>query len=160
MRISTKGDYATRALQDLAFHYGSGPIPIEKIAGRQSLPVRYLEQLLLTLKRAGLLQSKRGVNGGYSLAKSPDQITLGEILRSVDGPIEPIYCLGEAPRDQCAQETACALREVWGEVHRAVTEIVDRTTLQDVCDRSRAMAAPPEGQNVSPPTEPAAQRPL
>ena len=99
MRISTKGDYATRALQDLALHYDQGPIPIEKVASRQGLPVRYLEQLLLTLKRAGLLLSKRGVNGGYSLARPPSQITLGEVLRAVEGPIEAIYCVGDPPRD-------------------------------------------------------------
>ncbi len=138
MRISTRGDYATRALQDLALHYGTGPVPIERIAERQSLPVRYLEQLLLTLKRAGLLHSKRGVSGGYSLAKPPDQITLGEILRAVDGPFEPIYCLEEGPRDSCDQEAACALRDVWGDVQRAVAAIVDHTTLRDVCDRRRA----------------------
>jgi Rrf2 family protein len=153
MRISTKGDYATRALQDLTLHYGSGPIPIEKVAERQHLPVRYLEQLLLTLKRAGLLQSKRGVNGGYTLAKPPDQITLGQILRAVDGPVEPIYCLEEASRDRCGQEAACVLREVWAEVHRAVANIVDRTTLQDVCDRSRAAAARVESPSVAPPSE-------
>ncbi len=138
MRISTKGDYATRALQDLALHYAEGPIPIEKIATRQALPVRYLEQLLLTLKRAGFLLSKRGVNGGYSLAKPPAQITLGEVLRAVDGPIEPIYCLGDSPRQECARESDCALREIWAEVNTAVSAIVDRTTLQDVCDRGRA----------------------
>ena len=143
MRISTKGDYATRALQDLALHYDEGPIPIEKIAGRQALPVRYLEQLLLTLKRAGFLLSKRGVNGGYSLAKPPGQITLGEILRAVDGPIEPIYCVGEPPRQECAREPDCVLREVWADVNKAVSAIVDRTTLQDVCDRLRAVSAQP-----------------
>jgi Rrf2 family protein len=143
MRISTKGDYATRALQDLALHYAEGPIPIEKIAGRQALPVRYLEQLLLTLKRAGFLLSKRGVNGGYSLAKPPAQITLGEILRAVDGPIEPIYCVGEPPRQECAREPDCVLREVWADVNKAVSAIVDRTTLQDVCDRLRAVNAQP-----------------
>ena len=148
MRISTKGDYATRALHDLAQNYGSGPIPIEKIAGRQSLPVRYLEQLLLVLKRAGLLQSKRGVNGGYSLAKPPDQITLGQILRAVDGPVEPIYCLAEGSRDECTEAAACVLREVWGEVHRAVTDIVDRTTLRDLCERSRATAARSEADRI------------
>jgi len=141
MRISTKGDYATRALQDLALHYNEGPIPIEKIAARQALPVRYLEQLLLTLKRAGFLLSKRGVNGGYSLAKPPAQITLGEILRAVDGPIEPIYCVAEPPRQECAREPDCVLREVWSEVNKAVSTIIDHTTLQDVCDRLRAVSA-------------------
>jgi Rrf2 family protein len=138
MKISTKGDYATRALQDLALHYDQGPIPIEKIASRQGLPVRYLEQLLLTLKRAGFLLSKRGVNGGYSLAKPPTQITLGAILRTVDGPIESIYCVGDPPRQECAHETECVLRGVWTDVSQAISAIVDHTTLQDLCDRMRA----------------------
>ncbi len=154
MRISTKGDYATRALQDLALHYDRGPIPIEKIASRQGLPVRYLEQLLLNLKRSGFLLSKRGVNGGYSLAKAPGQITLGDILRAVDGPIEPIYCLTQSPREECAYETDCVLRDVWADVNRAVSAIVDRTTLQDLCDRigsksvRPAMAETPEPVHV------------
>jgi len=143
MRISTKGDYATRALQDLALHYDQGPIPIEKVASRQGLPVRYLEQLLLTLKRAGLLLSKRGVNGGYSLARPPSQITLGEVLRAVEGPIEAIYCVGDPPRDQCAYETGCVLREVWTRVSQAVSAIVDGTTLQDLCERAKAVGGRP-----------------
>jgi Rrf2 family protein len=143
MRISTKGDYATRALQDLALHYDQGPIPIEKVASRQGLPVRYLEQLLLTLKRAGLLLSKRGVNGGYSLARPPAQITLGEVLRAVDGPIAAIYCVGDPPRDQCAYETECVLREVWTRVSHAVAAIVDHTTLADLCERAKAVAGRP-----------------
>jgi Rrf2 family protein len=143
MRISTKGDYATRALQDLALHHDQGPIPIEKVASRQGLPVRYLEQLLLTLKRVGLLQSKRGVNGGYSLARPPSQITLGEILRAVEGPIDAIYCVGDPPRDQCAFETECVLREVWTRVSQAVSAIVDHTTLADLCERAKAVAGRP-----------------
>src|SRR5512143_3807606 len=141
MRISTRGDYATRALQDLALHYDQGPIAIEKIATRQGLPVRYLEQLLLTLKRAGFLLSKRGVNGGYSLAKPPARITLGEILRTVDGPIEAIYCVDQP--QECARGSDCVLRDVWSEVGRAVSAIVDHTTLQDLCDRLRQKASEP-----------------
>ena len=153
MRITTKGDYATRALRDLALHYGSGPIPIDQIAVRQSLPVRYLEQLLLTLRRAGILQSKRGVKGGYTLAKPPAEITLGAILRAVDGPVEPISCLAEAPRKPCPREAVCALRGVWSDIHRAVAAIVDHTTLQDICDPSQAVAAGPDDQQIFPPTE-------
>lgn len=137
MKISTKGDYATRALQDLALRYDEGPVPIEAIAERQALPARYLEQLLLTLKRAGFLASKRGVNGGYYLAKPPREITLGQIIRAVDGPIAPIFCVTEPPREQCTQESFCALREVWGEVRDAVSAIVDHTTLADICERIR-----------------------
>jgi Rrf2 family protein len=153
MRITTKGDYATRALRDLALHYGSGPIPIDQIAVRQSLPVRYLEQLLLTLRRAGILQSKRGVKGGYTLAKPPAEITLGAILQAVDGPVEPISCLAEAPRKPCPREAVCALRGVWSDIHRAVAAIVDHTTLQDICDPSQAVAAGPDDQQLFPPTE-------
>ncbi len=138
MKISTKGDYATRALQDLAMHYDKGHISIETIAQRQALPARYLEQLLLALKRAGFLASKRGVNGGYYLAKPPREITLGQIIRAVDGPIAPIFCVTEAPREQCSQETLCALRDVWAEVRDAVSAIVDHTTLADICERIRA----------------------
>jgi len=86
MKITTKGDYATRALQELAMHYNKGPLRIEEIAQRQDIPVRYLEQLLLILKRAGYLESKRGVRGGYALARAPHQITLGEIIRLMEGP--------------------------------------------------------------------------
>ena len=154
MRITTKGDYATRALRDLALHYGSGPIPIDQIAVRQGLPVRYLEQLLLTLRRVGILQSKRGMKGGYTLAKPPAEITLGAILRAVDGPVEPISCLAEAPRKPCPREAVCALRGVWSDVHRAVAAIVDHTTLQDICDPSQAVAAGPDDHQIFPPTEP------
>ena len=138
MRISTKGDYATRALQDLALHYNEGPVPIEAIAQRQALPARYLEQLLLALKRAGFLVSKRGVNGGYYLAKPPREITLGQILRAVDGPVVPIFCVAETPQERCSQETFCVLRDVWAEVRDAVSTIVDHTTLADICDRIRS----------------------
>ena len=140
MRISTKGDYATRALQDLALHYDKGPVPIEAIARRQALPVRYLEQLLLNLKRAGFLGSKRGVNGGYYLAKAPREITLGQILRVVDGPIVPIFCVDDPPREHCDQEQGCVLRDVWSNVREAVSAIVDHTTLEDICERIRSKA--------------------
>jgi Rrf2 family protein len=100
-----------------------------------------LEQLLLTLKRAGFVESKRGVKGGYFLAKPPREVTLGQILRTVDGPLAPIFCVGETPRDHCSQESLCALRDVWAEVRDAVSAIVDRTTLADICDQIRAKLA-------------------
>lgn len=138
MKVSTKGDYATRALQDLAIHYDQGPIPTEAIARRQGLPVRYLEQVLLGLKRAGLLSSRRGVNGGYYLAKPPGEITIGQILRVVDGPVAPIYCVTSGQREVCPREGACALQDLWGEVRDAVSKIVDSTTLEDIGRRVRA----------------------
>ncbi len=143
MRISTKGDYATRALQDLALRYSQGPVPIETIAQRQVLPARYLEQLLLALKRAGFVASKRGVNGGYYLAKPPREITLGQIIRTVDGPIAPIFCVAETSQEPCAQETLCVLREVWTEARDAMAAIVDNTTLADICERIQARTVVP-----------------
>ncbi len=137
MRISTKGDYATRALQDLALHYDRGPIQIEEIAKRQHLPVRYLEQILLGLKRAGLLQSKRGVSGGYYLAKHPREITIGAIIRAMEGPIVPIFCVGSGKRDVCIEEPHCCLRDIWADVRDAVEGILDRTTLEDLCRQIR-----------------------
>lgn len=138
MVVSAKGDYATRALQDLAIHYDQGPVQIEGIARRQGLPVRYLEQVLLMLKRAGFLRSKRGVNGGYSLAKPPREITLGEVLRAVDGPATPIFCVTAGHRERCPKEGMCALQDVWAEVRDAVSKIVDTTTLEDISRRLRA----------------------
>lgn len=133
MRISTKGDYATRAMQDLALHYDQGPIQIEEIARRQHLPARYLEQILLSLKRAGFLQSKRGVSGGYYLAKHPREITMGGIIRSMEGPIIPIFCVGSGKREVCVEEPHCSLRDIWADVRDAVVKIVDQTTLEDLC---------------------------
>lgn len=140
MKISTKGDYATRALQDLALHYNEGPVRAEGIARRQRLPLRYMEQLLLLLKRHGYVASKRGVRGGYYLAKPPGQITLGEVIRAMDGTLAPIFCVTEWPRDVCSQEPHCVLREVWAEVYMAVSRIVDTTTLEDICKRIRGQA--------------------
>src|SRR4029453_1276184 len=93
MRISAKGEYAIKAMLDLAMHRGRTLVPIQEIAGRQGIPQRYLEQVLLALKRTGLLTSKRGATGGYHLTKLPEDITIGAILRAVDGgsaPLDPI----------------------------------------------------------------------
>jgi len=137
MKISTKGDYATRAMQDLALHYDQGAIQIEEIAKRQHLPVRYLEQILLNLKRAGFLESKRGVRGGYYLAKHPREITVGAIIRTMEGPILPIFCVGPDKREICIEEAHCSLRDIWAEVRNAVLRIVDHTSLEDLCQQIR-----------------------
>ena len=135
MKISSKGDYATRAMQDLALNYGKGPIQIEDIAQRQHLPVRYLEQILLSLKRAGFLESKRGVSGGYYLAKHPREITMGAIISAMEGPIIPIFCVGSGKRESCVEEPHCCLRDIWADVRDAVAKILDHTTLEDLCQQ-------------------------
>lgn len=146
MRISKKGDYATRAMQDLALHYEEGPIQIEEIARRQHLPARYLEQILLSLKRTGFVESKRGMSGGYYLAKQPREITVGAIIRAMEGPIIPIFCVDSGPREICVEEPYCSLRDIWVDVRNAVMQIVDQATLEDLCQRSRTKQ---ERQEVS-----------
>ncbi|MFQ5656559.1 MAG: RrF2 family transcriptional regulator [Candidatus Methylomirabilales bacterium] len=137
MKVSTKGDYAARAVQELSMHYNRGVLQIEEIAQRQDIPVRYLEQLLLILKRAGYLESKRGVKGGYSLAKPPNQITLGEIIRLMEGPPAPIYCVDPSSRNKCPVEKTCGFQGVWGEVRDAVAEILDNITFEEICRRAQ-----------------------
>lgn len=124
-------------MQDLALHYEEGPIQIEEIARRQHLPARYLEQILLSLKRAGFLESKRGMSGGYYLAKPPREITIGAIIRAMEGPIIPIFCVGSGKREICVEEPHCCLRDIWTDVRDAVVQIVDHTTLEDLCRQIR-----------------------
>ncbi|MBI3081155.1 MAG: RrF2 family transcriptional regulator [candidate division NC10 bacterium] len=143
MRVSAKGDYATRAMQELAMNYNRGPLPIEVIAERRHIPVRYLEQLLLILKRAGFLESKRGVKGGYYLAKPPSQITVGEIIRLMDGSPSPIFCVDPTTNhEKCPVETICGFQSVWDEVHQVVANIIDKTTLEDICHRAMLKIEP------------------
>ncbi|MCI0484809.1 MAG: Rrf2 family transcriptional regulator [candidate division NC10 bacterium] len=142
MRISTKGDYAARALQELSLHYDRGPLQIDAIAERQAIPVRYLEQLLLILKRAGYLESKRGVKGGYSLAKPPHQITLGEIMRLMEGTPAPIFCVDPSSREKCPAEKRCGFQSVLVEVRDAVANILDSITFEEISRRARLRIAP------------------
>jgi Rrf2 family protein len=142
MKISTKGDYAARALQELSMHYNKGPLQIEEIAQRQEIPVRYLEQLLLILKRAGYLESKRGVKGGYYLAKAPHLITLGEIIRLMEGTPAPIYCVDPSSRERCPVERRCGFQSVWADVRDSVAQILDAITFEEICRRSRLKIQP------------------
>ena len=142
MRISTKGDYAARALQELSMHYNRGPLQIDEIAERQEIPVRYLEQLLLILKRAGYLESKRGVKGGYALAKPPHQITLGEVMRLMEGTPAPIFCVDPSSREKCPMEKRCGFQGVLVEVRDAVAHILDSITFEEICRRARLKIEP------------------
>jgi Rrf2 family protein len=132
MRISAKGDYAVKAMLDLAMHRGRPLVPIQEIAARQGIPQRYLEQVLLSLKRAGLLTSKRGSTGGYHLTKSPDEITVGVVLRAVEGSSAPFEG-GPPGRGRGYDED---LAELWDEIGEAVAGVVDRWTLGDLVARA------------------------
>ncbi len=132
MRISAKGEYAIKAMLDLAIHRERGLIPIQEIAARQSIPQRYLEQVLLSLKRAGLLTSKRGSTGGYHLTKSPDEITVGAVLRAVEGG-SAFEAAAQGRRNGGAGQE---LAELWDEISEAVSQVVDRLTFGDLVTRT------------------------
>jgi Rrf2 family transcriptional regulator, cysteine metabolism repressor len=144
VRISAKGEYAIKAMVDLALHDGPDLQPIQDIAARQSIPQRYLEQVLLQLKRSCFLYARRGSSGGYRLSRPPDQITVGALLRAVEGPSPAT----EAPRRGgrgAAPEDSAGLGELWREIDRAVAEVVDRTSLEDLrrrADERRSAARP------------------
>jgi len=138
MRLSKRGEYGLRAMIDMTtWGQGNGVIQIKEIAERQQIPTKFLEQILLTLKNAGLLHSKMGVGGGYYLARPADQITLGHIVRVLDGPLAPVRCVSQMAYEPCGcpDEETCGLRLVMGDVRSAITGILDQTTLADVASR-------------------------
>ena len=138
MRLSKRGEYGLRAMIDLAtWEEASGIIQIKDIAERQNIPAKFLEQILLTLKNAGLLNSKMGVGGGYYLAKPPAEITLGHIVRILDGPLAPIRCVSQWAYESCGcpDERTCGLRLVMLDVRNAIANILDQTSLADVAER-------------------------
>ena len=140
--MSTRGDYASRALLSLALRSDeTGPTSVRDIAERTGLPQPYLEQILLALKGAGLVRSKRGVGGGYVLARPPEEITLGAIVSAVDGPI----AVGDfgAPHENgaCDHEGQCVLLEVWAEVGTHMRRHLDSFTLADMVARARGTTA-------------------
>ncbi|HZO87644.1 MAG TPA: Rrf2 family transcriptional regulator [Chthonomonadaceae bacterium] len=135
--LSNRGKYATRALLDLTLHYEQGPIQIQDIAERQVIPVKFLEQILLALKRFGFVQSRKGPGGGYSLAKPPETITLGAVVRAMDGPLAPISCVSVSGYMECGcpDPAVCGLRAAWKEARDALAAVLDSTTFADIRDR-------------------------
>lgn len=138
MRLSKRGEYALRAMIDLAsWTRERSLVPIKEIAERENIPVKFLEQILLTMKNAGLVSSRMGVNGGYFLAKPAEQITLGQIIRLLDGPLAPIRCVSQMAYEPCScpDESTCGLRSVMADVRNAISDILDNKTLADVVHR-------------------------
>ena len=134
MKLSKRGEYGLRAMIYLA-DQGSRdtPLQIKQIAQGENLPAKFLEQILLSLKNSGLLQSKKGKGGGYYLARSPESITLGQIERILDGPLAPVACVSQMAYEPCGcpDEKSCGLRLVMSDVRNAVAEILDSTSLAD-----------------------------
>ena len=136
MRLSTKGEYASRAMLELSRRYREGPIHSREISKAQEIPPHFLQQILLLLKRAGYLKSRKGRWGGYVLAKPPDEINVAEIIRVMDGPLAPIDCVSVMAHEPCPMEGTCGLRWLWKEVRDAVAEILERTTFADLVQKS------------------------
>lgn len=133
MFFSTKGRYGLRAMADMAFHAAGGPVTVKSIAERQGISEAYLEQVFSQLRRAGLITSIRGAQGGYEMARKPEEITVGEILTALEGPIAPVACVSEEGKQKpCSRENDCLTRPFWEELRAHVDEIVNKTTLADL----------------------------
>ena len=140
MRLSKRGEYGLRAMIILAHAYKESPdamVQIREISEQDKIPGKYLEQILLALKNAGMLQSRMGIGGGYYLARQPQDINLGQIVRVLDGPLAPIRCVSQMAYEACGcpDERTCGLRMVMGDVRNAIADILDNTSLENVIER-------------------------
>ena len=135
MKLSTRGQYGTRALLELALHEGSGPILLKDIARRQQISLMYLEHLIAPLIAAGIVRSTRGARGGVWLAKSPEGIKLSEVIQLLEGSIAPVECLNDPKA--CSRSELCVTRDVWDELKQAIDGVLESTTLQDLVSRQK-----------------------
>jgi len=142
VKLSKKSEYGLRALLELTLAYGSTTLQRHDIAARQHIPIEFLEQILLALKRAGLLSSRRGAKGGYTLIKQPKDISLGHVIRILDGPLAPIGCVSKTAYQKCsecpyANQAHCPVQQVMGAVRDAIAGILDNYSLADFAAGSR-----------------------
>lgn len=133
MKISTKGRYALRLMLDLAEQNTGNYTALKDVSARQNISVKYLEQIVTLLSRASFLRSSRGPQGGYKLAKSPAEYTIGSILRITEGNLAPVTCLEDDP-NQCPRADECVTIAFWEGLQKVINEYVDATTLQDLLD--------------------------
>jgi Rrf2 family cysteine metabolism transcriptional repressor len=153
--FSTKGEYGVRLMAQLAARHGSGPASLSEIAEQEELPRAYLEQLVMSLRDADLVRSTRGAHGGYELARPPEMIQMGEVLRALEGPIAPMICASEEPgHAACVRSGHCTVNFLWTRVRDAIAEALDSMTLADLvpvadpASAARASAA----RSAAPPT--------
>jgi len=142
MKLSTKGQYGTRALLDLALHRGEGPVPLKDIAQRQDISLQYLEHLITPLIAAGIVRSTRGARGGVWLVKPPQEIKLSEVIQLLEGQIAPVECINNP--ESCPRSDLCATRDVWSELKKAMDGVLESTTLQDLVERQKSKEQPQE----------------
>lgn len=131
MMVSTKGRYALRVMLELAMRQGEGYVSLKDIAGRQNVSMKYLEQIITLLNKENLLKSQRGPRGGYCLARKPEEYSVGEILRAVEGRLAPISCL-ETKENRCPRHTECLTIHFWEGLYEVIDAYTDSVTLQDL----------------------------
>ena len=132
MNISLKCQYAVRGVLELARHHGQASVPISKIARPYGISTRFLEIILNQLKRGGFVDSTRGVQGGFFLAVKPKDVTIGQIVRFFDGPLDPVKCVVGRSGRECPQKKCCVLRDMWSRARQAVEQVYDSTNFADL----------------------------
>lgn len=141
MKLSTKGRYGLRAMLDVALHADEELVSISSIASRQSISEAYLEQLMSKLKKAGLIESQRGAAGGYRLAKRPDEICVGDVLRALEGNLDAVACPGIVDEGSCEGAELCVTKYVWQRINESITKTVDSISLCDLVKESRRVCS-------------------
>ena len=145
MKLSLRGEYAVRALLVLGLRYDEPLLRIQTISEQQNIPKRFLEQILNDLKSAGMVQSKRGVAGGYRLARQPEEISIAAVIRHIEGALAPVSCVSERFYEKCScpDESRCPIRSAMKEIRDAIVQIAERITIADLCERSRKLQQEP-----------------
>jgi Rrf2 family cysteine metabolism transcriptional repressor len=146
MKLTTRGDYATRIIMELSASEGPAPLSVHELAARTGISIKYLEQIMTQLRAAGVVRSQRGMHGGYALARLPGQLTIGEVVRVMDGPLAPTPCASKSahvpcPSYRCPSEESCVLRGLWLDVRDAISGVLDQTTFGDLIKRHRESRA-------------------
>jgi len=138
MNISTKGRYGLRAILDIARHGQERPVTLSAIAMRQQISEGYLEQLMAPMKRASLVRSSRGAQGGYTLAGEPQEIVVGDIFRALEGPLALTSCISEADEEFCHMQESCGSRFIWEEIQKAISQVLASYTLADLLEHEKS----------------------
>ncbi|SDY87953.1 RrF2 family transcriptional regulator [Tindallia californiensis] len=139
MILSTKGRYGLKAMFELGLHHGSGPVPLKVIAEKQRIPENYLEQLIAILRKAGLVKSVRGAQGGYMLMKQPEHISVADVLLTLEGPLAPSECVLDSDNSSCDNAEKCITRTVWEKILISIHDVIDTMTLQHMIEDHQKM---------------------
>lgn len=136
MRFSARGEYGVKAIIDVALFSKDSPVQVKEISRRQGIPERFLEQVMSSLKRSGLVESIRGAQGGYFLSRDPSSVSLADVIEAVEGPLHVMSCTSEK-NTRCKEKELCALKDVWSDVQEVITNALDSITLENLCDRTK-----------------------